>query len=650
MFLPINANDVAERGWDEVDFVVVTGDAYVDHPSFGTSIIARVLEAEGYRVAVLAQPKWDSNKDFCRFGRPRLGFMIGAGNIDSMVAHYTAAKRRRSDDAYSPGRKPGLRPDRATIVYSKLARSAYPDCPIIIGGLEASLRRFAHYDYWSDSIHPSILIESGADILTYGMGEYQTIELARRLNEGQPVSSIRDVKGTCVAIPVKEYTPASVAECPNYQRVVESKREYAISCRIQQDEHDAVRGKTIIQRHGDVILKCNPPMPPLSQPDFDRVYELPYERRPHPCYDEMGGVPAIEEVEFSITHNRGCFGACAFCSLAFHQGRMITTRSIESVVREAEGFTKNPRFKGYIHDVGGPTANFRRPSCDKQLKSGLCKGKRCLAPEPCPNLVVDHSEYLELLNRIKRIKGIKKVFIRSGIRFDYLMLDPDDSFIKALVSEHVSGQLKVAPEHCSPKVLDAMGKPHIDAYKAFSKKYFELTRSIGKEQYLVPYMMSSHPGCTLREAVHLAEFIKEQKLHPEQVQDFYPTPGTISTCIFYTGLDPYTLKEVYVPKTFEDKRLQRRLMQYFKPENRADVELALRKAGRTDLIGTGANCLIRPITTGSGTQSSSSAKHYSGGTKPSASAHGGKSRSGKHKSSAKPYRNGSAGGKKGSRP
>jgi len=594
MFLPVDRKDMEARGWDQPDFVLVTGDAYVDHPSFGIAIIARVLEAAGYKSCILAQPAWKDESDFRRFGKPRLGFMITGGNIDSMVAHYTAARRKRSDDYYSPGGKGGYRPDRATIVYSRLARKAYPDSPIIIGGLEASLRRFAHYDYWSDSVRQSILIESGADILSYGMGEYQTVELANRLNAGEPVNRILDVRGTCVTIPVKEYKPGPVAECASYERVCESKKEYAVACRIQNDEHDAIRGKTIIQRHGDRMLICNPPMPPITTEEFDRVYELPYERRPHPMYDQMGGVPSIEEVEFSVIHNRGCFGACSFCALAFHQGRMISTRSKESVIREVQSFTKNPRFKGNVHDVGGPTANFRMHSCKKQDTAGMCKGKRCLAPTPCPALQVDHTEYLELLRELRAIKGVKRVFIRSGIRFDYLMLDEDDTFMRELIKYHVSGQLKVAPEHCSNNVLDAMGKPHIEAYREFSKKFFRITAEEGKEQYLVPYLMSSHPGSTLKDAVELALFLKEQKLRPEQVQDFYPTPGTIATCMFYTGLDPYTLKEVYVPKTPEEKAEQRVLLQYFKPENQQAVERALRKAGRSDLIGTGKNCLIRP--------------------------------------------------------
>lgn len=593
-FLPITKKEVDSLGWEQVDFVIVTADAYVDHPSFGTAIISRILEADGFRVAILAQPYWKDERDFKRFGEPRLGFMINGGNIDSMVAHYTAAKRKRSDDYYSPGGKAGKRPDRPTIVYTKLAKTAYPDVPVIIGGLEASLRRFAHYDYWDDEVKPSILIESGADILSYGMGEYQTLEIAHRLASYEPVKAINDVRGTCVVVPTSEYKPRSVAQCPSFEAVCESKKEYAVSCRIQQDEHDAVRGKTVIQRHGDLMLVQNPPQPPISTEEFDRVYELPYERDYHPSYKALGGVPAIEEVKFSVVHNRGCFGACAFCSLAFHQGRQITTRSEESLVREVTAITQMPDFKGYIHDVGGPTANFRRNSCEQQSKNGLCKGRRCLAPTPCKNLIADHSEYLKILRRLRYIPKVKKIFIRSGIRFDYLMQDEDDEFFKELVKFHVSGQLKVAPEHCSNAVLDNMGKPHIETYVKFRKKFYELTGQVGKKQYLVPYLMSSHPGSTLKDAVELSLFLKKEGIHPEQVQDFYPTPGTISTCMFYTGLDPYTLKEVYVPKTPEQKKEQRALLQYFKPENRDIVERALRKCGRTDLIGYSSECLIKP--------------------------------------------------------
>ncbi len=594
-FLPITKQEMEERGWDRPDFVLVTGDAYVDHPTFGPAIISRLLEAYGYRVAILAQPDWKNDRDFTRFGCPELGFLVTAGNIDSMVAHYTAARRKRSDDAYSPGGKAGKRPDRAAIVYTKILKKLYPDTPVILGGLEASLRRFAHYDYWDDAIRPSILLDSGADLLTYGMGEKQTLEIAQRLREGEPVCLLRDIRGTCYAVPVKEYRPGPAVECPSYDQVCASKREYAVSCRKEQEEQDAVRGRRVIQRHGDKILVQNPPMQPLNTKELDEVYELPYERTYHPSYEAEGGVPAIEEVEFSITHNRGCFGACNFCSIAFHQGRAVTVRSKDSVLREAEMLTRNPHFKGYIHDVGGPTANFRLPSCTKQAKEGLCKGKKCLAPKPCPALQADHSEYLEILREMRKIPKIKRVFIRSGIRFDYLLQDSDDSFFKELVKYHISGQLKVAPEHCSANVLDCMGKPHFETYLKFRKRFYELTKSIGKEQYLVPYLMSSHPGSTLKDAVELALFLKKEKLRPEQVQDFYPTPGTISTCMFYTGLDPYTMKEIYVPRSDREKGMQRALLQYFDPKNQAKVIAALKAAGREDLIGNGPECLVRPM-------------------------------------------------------
>lgn len=593
-FLPICTADMHSLGWDAPDFVYVTGDAYVDHPSFGVAILSRMLEAQGFRVAVLSQPDWRSGKDFTRFGRPKLGFLVTSGNIDSMVAHYTAAKRTRSDDLYSPGGKAGKRPDRAVIVYCKKIREAYGDVPILIGGLEASLRRFAHYDYWDDRVRPSILLDSGADLLMYGMGERSLTEIARRMREGEPVSSITDVRGTCFCVPTSRYEPRPAKECPSFELVASNQREYAVAARIQQDEQDAMRGKTVIQKHGKVILVQNPPSPPLGQEELDRIYELPYERAYHPVYEAQGGVPAIKEVEFSITHNRGCFGACNFCSLAFHQGRQITCRSEESVVREARKLTQSPRFKGYIHDVGGPTANFRHPSCKKQKELGLCKGKKCLAPTPCRQMTVDHSEYLHLLRRLRALPGVKRVFIRSGIRYDYLIEDKDESFFKELITYHVSGQLKVAPEHCSANVLDKMGKPHIEQYRRFSRRFYELTKSVGKEQYLVPYLMSSHPGSTLKDAVELAVFLKKEGVRPEQVQDFYPTPGTISTAMFYTGLDPYTMKEVYVPRSPKEKAMQRALLQSFKPENRALVMEALKRAGRGDLIGTGPQCLIRP--------------------------------------------------------
>ena len=593
-FLPITKEETEALGWDCPDFVLVTGDAYVDHPTFGPAIISRLLESRGYRVAMLAQPDWKTDRDFTRFGKPRLGFMVSAGNIDSMVAHYTAARRRRSDDAYSPGNKAGLRPDRAVTVYTKKIRELYPDSPIIIGGLEASLRRFAHYDYWDDAIRPSVLVESGADLLTYGMGERQSVEIADRLAAGEPVSALRDIRGTCYLIPTHEYEPGPAVDCPSYEQVCASKREYAISCRKQQDEQDAVRGKRVLQKHGKLLLVQNPPALPLDGAELDAIYELPYMRTWHPCYADQGGVPAIQEVEFSITHNRGCFGGCNFCAIAFHQGRMVTTRSEESVLREAKLLTQLPNFKGYIHDVGGPTANFRAPSCEKQKTMGLCAGKKCLAPKPCPALQVDHSGYLDLLRKVRALPGVKRVFIRSGIRFDYLMEDQDKTFLHELIEHHVSGQLKVAPEHCSAAVLDAMGKPHIESYLAFQREFFRYTKKIGKEQYLVPYLMSSHPGSTLKDAVELALFLKREHLRPEQVQDFYPTPGTISTCMFYTGLDPYTLRPVYVPRSDREKAMQRALLQYFDPSKRSLVAQALHEAGRTDLIGFGEDCLIPP--------------------------------------------------------
>lgn len=594
-FLPMNANEVAQRGWDSVDFVYVSGDSYVDHPSFGAAIITRVLENHGYRVAFLAQPDWKSDKDFTQFGKPNLGFFVTAGNIDSMVAHYTVAKRKRHDDAYTAGGKNGKRPDRAVTVYSNIIRRLYPDSPIIIGGLEASLRRFAHYDYWKDTVMPSILFDSKADIISYGMGEKQTIEIAKRLSEGYTVESLYDIRGICYKVKTTDYIPKSVVELPSYENVKENKCDYAVAARKELEEADAVRGKTLIQRHGSYLLVQNPPMPPLSTKELDYVYSLPYERWYPECYEKLGGVPGIEEVLFSITHNRGCFGACNFCSLAFHQGRAVTVRSEQSLIEEAKSFLSDPRFKGYISDVGGPTANFRLPSCEKQKKLGLCKNRRCLAPSPCPNMQVSHTEYLDILRKLRNLDGIKKVFIRSGIRFDYLIEDENDEFFKELVTHHISGQLRVAPEHCSAAVLDKMGKPHIETYKRFCDKFYSLTGKAKKDQYVVPYLMSSHPGSTLKDAVELAQFCKRENIHPKQVQDFYPTPGTISTSMFYTGLDPYTLKEVYVPKTESEKSMQRALLQWFIPENKPLVTKALIKAGRRDLIGNDKKCLITPM-------------------------------------------------------
>ena len=592
-FLPVTKKDMQERGWEQAGFVYVCGDAYVDHPSFGAAIITRVLENAGFKVAFLAQPDWRSDRDFTRFGRPRLGFLVSSGNIDSMVAHYTVAKKRRSTDSYSPGGKMGLRPDRAVIVYCNKIREIYGDIPIIIGGLEASLRRFAHYDYWDDKVRRSILFDSQADLLSFGMGERSMVEIAKRLDGGEDISQLHDIRGTCYSVDVRE-TPYGGVECPSFENVCNSKKEYAVSCRIQQDEQDFFRGKVIKQRHGGRMLVQNQPAVPISQQELDDVYALPYMRTYHPCYEKDGGVPGIEEVRFSIAHNRGCFGACNFCSIAFHQGRYITTRSKESIVAEAKLLTSLPDFKGYIHDIGGPTANFRRPSCEGQESRGLCKGKKCLAPEPCPRLKADHTEYLDILRTVRSLPKVKKVFIRSGIRYDYLLEDKDDSFFRELVAHHVSGQLKVAPEHCSAAVLDKMGKPHIEAYVKFSKKYFSYTQKEGKEQYLVPYLMSSHPGSTLKEAVELALFLKKIGIRPEQVQDFYPTPGTVSTCMYYTGLDPYTMKDVYVARDPHEKAMQRALLQYFNPKNADLVREALKRAGRHDLIGNSDKCLVRP--------------------------------------------------------
>ena len=596
-FLPITVKEMNQRGWSQADFIIVTGDAYVDHPSFGTAIISRVLENAGYKVCIIPQPR--SESDYKRFGAPRLAFLVNGGNIDSMVAHYTAAKKRRSDDAYTPGGKAGARPDRATIVYCKKLRELFGDIPIAIGGVEASLRRFAHYDYWDDAVRPSILIDSGADLLMYGMGEKHIVEIANRLNNGESISTLTDILGTCYSIKASDFTHISGSrECPSFEAVKENtengKKQYAISCKIQQDEMDAVRGKTLIQKHGDTLIIQNPPMPPLNEAEMDKVYSLPFMRNYHPSYESQGGVSAIKEVKFSIIHNRGCFGNCNFCSLAFHQGRVVTSRSHESVIKEAKEITQMSDFKGYIHDVGGPTANFRKPACKGQLKKGACADKKCLAPTMCPAVEVDHSDYLKLLRELRALPKVKKVFIRSGIRFDYLIADKNEEFFKELINHHVSGQLKVAPEHCSNNVLKYMGKPPIEVYNRFEKRFYELTKSANKKQYLVPYLMSSHPGSTMKDAIELAVFLKRNNMHPEQVQDYYPTPGTISTCMFYTGIDPNTMKPVYVPKTAKEKAEQRALLQYFKPENRQLVLSALKKAGRYDLIGTGKNCLIAP--------------------------------------------------------
>lgn len=597
-FLPVSVSEMAERGIEQFDFIYISGDAYVDHPSFGAAIITRMLEAKGYSVGFIAQPDWHTDKDFKRFGKPKYAFLVSSGNIDSMVAHYTSAKKRRSDDAYTSGGKAGKRPDRAVTVYCRKLREIYgKEISIAIGGLEASLRRFAHYDYWLDKVMPSVLVDSGADILMYGMSEHQIIEIADRFKEGKTVEEMHDIRGICYLTETIN-TPIGSAQCASFEQVSENKEAYAKACRIQYDNQDEIYGKTIVQRHGKLMLVQNPPAYSLTTEELDFVYSLPYTKAYHPMYEKDGGVPGIAEVEFSITHNRGCFGYCNFCSIALHQGRKISVRSEKSVLEEARKMTHMPNFKGYIHDVGGPTANFRRTSCDKQIKSGLCKGKKCLAPTPCKAMQVDHREYLHMLRELRKTEGVKKVFIRSGIRYDYLMEDKDDEFMRELIKHHISGQLKVAPEHCSPNVLDKMGKPHIETYKRFQKRFYEITKSIGKEQYLVPYLMSSHPGSTLKDAVELALFLRDNNIRPEQVQDFYPTPGTISTCMFYTGLDPYTMEKVYVPRTAEEKAMQRALLQYFRPQNRKIVLKALKIAGRRDLIGTSPKCLVSPETTG----------------------------------------------------
>ncbi len=593
-FLPISKKDMAERGWDRADFVYVTGDAYVDHPSFGVALISRVLEAEGFRVAILAQPDYKSCEAFREFGRPRLGFLVTAGNIDSMVAHYTASKKKRSYDYYSAGGKAGLRPDRATIVYCNRIREAYGDVPIIIGGLEASLRRFAHYDYWQDSIRRSILVDSRADILTYGMGENIILRIAKLLDKGVPVKKIHDVRGSVYLTTPDDKIHFPVAAEFDYNELKVSNRKYAEAFGVQYKNQDAINGKAIIEHYDNKILVQNPPMPPLEREELDRVYALPFMRNYHPIYEKDGGVPAIAEVKFSITHNRGCFGACNFCALAFHQGRTVRSRSMESVVEEAKKITELPDFKGYIHDIGGPTANFRYPACKKQLTDGVCSSRKCLSPTPCKNLVADHTEYIKLIEAVEALPKVKKVFIRSGIRFDYLLADKDDAFFKKLVRDNVSGQLKVAPEHCSSAVLRCMGKPDFSVYETFRQKYFKLTAECGKEQYLVPYLMSSHPGSTLSDALALALCLKRDKYAPEQVQDYYPTPGTASTVMFKTGINPLDMKKVYVPTDYREKQLQRALLQYNRPENASLVREALVKLGREDLIGNSDKCLVRP--------------------------------------------------------
>ncbi len=593
-FLPITEEEMKQRGIAQPDFVYVTGDAYVDHPSFGHAVISRVLEAHGYSVCLIPQPDWKDEKSIARFGRPRLGFLVTAGNMDSMVNHYYVSGKRRQQDAYTPGGVPGKRPDRATIVYGNLIRRTYRDVPIIIGGIEASLRRMAHYDYWSDSFRRSILLDSQADLLSYGMGEKSIVEIADALDSGIAVRDITFIPGTVY----KTRDPSGVYEgisLPSYTRMKEDRRKYAESFLIQHNNTDPFNGKTLMEEYPNgVYVVQNPPQPPLTTEEMDDVYALPYARACHPSYDKLGGVPAIQEVQFSLTSSRGCFGGCSFCALTFHQGRIVQVRSHESLLEEAGQLVCHPDFKGYIHDVGGPTANFRAPACSQQLRRGVCKGRQCLFPKPCPSLEADHSDYLELLRKLRALPGVKKVFIRSGIRFDYLLADLDDTFFRELVEHHVSGQLKVAPEHISDAVLCRMGKPENAVYERFVRKFRQFNDRLGKKQFLVPYLMSSHPGSTLKEAVELAEYLRDLGYMPEQVQDFYPTPSTMSTVMYYTQIDPRDNKKVYVCQNPHEKAMQRALIQYRNPKNYDLVHEALIKAGREDLIGYGKECLIRP--------------------------------------------------------
>lgn len=592
--MPVNREEMEARGWEQPDFVYVIGDAYVDHPSFGPAIISRVLESRGYRVAILAQPDWKDDRVIREFGRPRLGFLVSGGNMDSMVNHYSVSKKRRKSDAYTPGGVIGKRPDYAVVVYCNYIRRVYKDVPIIIGGIEASLRRLAHYDYWSDKLKRSILLDSQADLISYGMGERSIVEIADALDSGIEAKDITFIDGTVFRTKTLDCV-YDAQMLPSYEELLKDKKNYAKSFYTQYCNTDPFSGKRLVEPYSDhLYVVQNPPSKPLTQMEMDDVYDLPYMRTYHPSYEKQGGVPAIAEIKFSLISNRGCFGGCSFCALTFHQGRIIQTRSHESIIKEARQMTEDPQFKGYIHDVGGPTANFRRPACDKQLTKGACINKQCLFPKPCKNLVVDHTDYRNLLRKLREIPKVKKVFIRSGIRFDYVMADPDPSFIRELCEYHVSGQLKVAPEHVSDEVLSRMGKPKNKVYRQFVKEYEQMNARLGLKQYLVPYLMSSHPGSTLKDAVELAEYLRDLGYMPEQVQDFYPTPSTISTCMYYTGLDPRTMEPVYVPVSPHEKAMQRALIQYRNPKNYDLVEEALKRAGRTDLIGYDRKCLIRP--------------------------------------------------------
>lgn len=593
-FLPITREEMKERGWDQVDFVYVSGDAYVDHPSFGHAIITRLLESRGYRVGIIAQPDWRKPESVQVFGEPRLGFLVSAGNMDSMVNHYSVSKRRRKTDAYTPGGEMGKRPDYACVVYGNLIRQTYKKTPIILGGIEASLRRMAHYDYWSDKLKRSVLLDSGADVISYGMGEHSIIELAEALDAGIPVEDITYIAGTVVK--AKSLDSIYDAEIlPSFEDLKADKMNYARSFYTQYLNTDAFNGKRLVEPYSDhLYVVQNPPAAPLTQMEMDDVYSLPYQRTYHPSYEAKGGVPAIKEIKFSLISNRGCFGGCSFCALTFHQGRIVQVRSHESLIEEAKEITKDKDFKGYIHDVGGPTANFRHPSCKKQMEHGVCKTRQCLFPSPCKNLDADHRDYVSLLRKLRDIPKVKKVFIRSGIRFDYLLADKKQEFLRELCEYHVSGQLKVAPEHVAGPVLSLMGKPEHKVYEEFTRQFYKMNERIGKEQYLVPYLMSSHPGSTLKEAVELAEYCRDLGYMPEQVQDFYPTPSTLSTCMYYTGVDPRTMQKVYVPKSPHEKAMQRALIQYRNPELYDLVIEALHKAGRSDLIGFGPKCLVRP--------------------------------------------------------
>lgn len=613
-FLPVTAAEAKQRGWDRVDFVYVSGDAYVDHPSFGHAIISRVLESHGYSVGIIAQPDWRNIDSFKVFGRPRLGFLVSSGNIDSMVNHYTAAKKPRSSDVYSPGGKAGLRPNRADIVYTNCIRQAYKNVPVILGGVEASLRRLAQYDYWDDKVRASVLYDSGADLLLFGMGERSIVQLADALDAGIPISEVHYIDGSAyISQDISDETDYILLD--SYEKVRDDKTAYARCFIAQYNNQDPLNSKRLIQPHGSKFVVCNLPQQPLETDELDEVYALPFERTYHPMYEPAGGVPAINEVQFSLASSRGCFGGCNFCALTFHQGRRVTSRSHESLVQEARELTRMKDFKGYIHDVGGPTANFRAASCPEQKRRGVCKSRQCLFPEPCKKLVADHGDYIELLQKLRSLSGVKKVFVRSGIRFDYVLADKKHGreFLRQLCEHHVSGQLKVAPEHISQRVLDAMGKPGAAVYKEFVRQYEKCNRELGKNQFLVPYLMSSHPGCTLDDAIELACYIKASGHYPQQVQDFYPTPGTLSTCMFHTGLDPRTMQPIYVPKNPAEKAMQRALMQFFRPENYDTVKKALIKAGRTDLIGFSSDCLIRPRPAGDNKQGRAEAAQHKGG-------------------------------------